>query len=704
MSVSQSLTVTQVSGSQDVANNTSKVRIVWVSTQTGESYNNYTKTAYYWITTPDGVETKYSVSYTLPKGTAKTILDKTITVTHKADGSGTVSVRTWMDTGISAGEVELGPKKITLETIGRDSAITSAADVYLGNACNVKWTPAAKSLRYKLEFILGGWSHTTEVIHPNTTSAYTYKGYIIPLEVAEEITASPSASGKMTVKLYTYSDSEGKAPVGDASSKTFEVTVPQNDDTQPTVTMALSQESSLSSQFNGLYIQGKTKVKAVLTAKAKYEATIKQYYVVAAAGRREVSSSNVITIDLVYSGEQLVVGGAVDTRDFTNYAQETITVIPYSKPRILPVSGETEVVAARCDAEGNFRDNGTYLKIMAKRSYDQVKSGGVQKNFCKIQYRYRVSGGTYTAWETILASASMSSDEVKTGALIGSLATDKSYEVQVQAIDDIGEYGRTTITVPTDKVYWHRDGARRSFSFGGYVEEDNTFAIAEDITFHAKGPIQADGGGNIDTLTLGIKLTASADVPCDLEHIKTPGNYYSPNADNSQHIAHSPYTAGGFGMTVRQMQTTGYIRQELFYGRTTWIRHFDGTDWSDWWRYLTTTVPETPAVDYVIETGVEDGWTWKKWKGGTYEMFGTFEVKPSESTLNGTLYRTNNMTIDVPFKISSAYVSGTAVGFYWITNGGISGTSAITLRIMSDKPLSTTNAIEVRLTVVGTYA
>ena len=171
MSVSQSLTVTQVSGSQDVANNTSKVRIVWVSTQTGESYNNYTKTAYYWITTPDGVETKYSVSYTLPKGTAKTILDKTITVTHKADGSGTVSVRTWMDTGISAGEVELGPKKITLETIGRDSAITSAADVYLGNACNVKWTPAAKSLRYKLEFILGGWSHTTEVIHPKTTSA-----------------------------------------------------------------------------------------------------------------------------------------------------------------------------------------------------------------------------------------------------------------------------------------------------------------------------------------------------------------------------------------------------------------------------------------------------------------------------------------------------------------------------------------------------
>ena len=41
------------------------------------------------------------------------------------------------------------------------------------------------------------------------------------------------------------------------------------------------------------------------------------------------------------------------------------------------------------------------------------------------------------------------------------------------------------------------------------------------------------------------------------------------------------------------------------------------------------------------------------------------------------------------------------MGFYWITNGGKSGDSAITLRIMSDKAFDTTKAIEVRLTVMG---
>ena len=382
-----------------------------------------------------------------------------------------------------------------------------------------------------------------------------------------------------------------------------------------------------------------------------------------------------------------------------------ITVIGYSKPQILPTNGESDVVAARCDAEGNLDDAGTYLIIKARRSYSPVMAGGVQKNFCKIQYRYKANGGSYSAWTTILADSSMESDEVVTEALLGgALSARATYQVQVQAIDDIGEYARTTITVPTEQVYWHRDGARMSFEFGGYVEEDNTFGIAAGITFKPKGPIQAMGGGNIDTLVLGTKIEATAANPVSLNNFKTPGNYYSQNAEYSQYTSDTPYTAGGFGLTVRQMQTTGYIRQELFYGRTTWIRHFDGTVWSEWWRYQMTTVPETASVDYVTETGVSGGWTYKKWKGGTYEAFGTFEIKPPASTLRDMLYRTDNMTIDLPFKISSAYVSGTAVGYYWITNGGISGDSKITLRLMGTREFDTATAIEVRLTVVGTYA
>ena len=45
MAVYNSLTLTEVSYS--VANNTSEVRMLWTSTQTGQSYNANTRTGYY---------------------------------------------------------------------------------------------------------------------------------------------------------------------------------------------------------------------------------------------------------------------------------------------------------------------------------------------------------------------------------------------------------------------------------------------------------------------------------------------------------------------------------------------------------------------------------------------------------------------------------------------------------------------------------
>lgn len=699
MAVSQSLTLTGVAGSQNIEGNTSKVRILWKSTQSGESWNGYTKTAYYWVTTPDGKETKYSVGYTLPKGTTKTILDKTITVTHKDDGSGTVKVRTWMDTGISAGEVELS-KSLTLDTIPRAAKITSAGDVTLGSACKVKWTPAAASLRYKLEFILGE-SYTTGVIHPNQTTAYTYSGYQIPMDVANRI---PNAkTGTMTVKLYTYSDSGGTKQVGAADTATFKVTVPE---LLPTVSMELAAVSSLPSFFSGLYVQGKSKVQAGITAQAQYGAEIKE---VSMEVDGKTYKGDLTSDYLNKYGSIKVTAYATDSRGYTGRTEQSITILPYSKPQILPAAGESEVVAVRCDANGNPSDSGTYLKIKARRSYSKLSIGPVQYNACDIRYRYKAeNAANWSAWVMIYSQE----DEIDTGALLGGvLAADKSYLVQVGVIDDVGGSASTTIPIPTDKVYMHQDKVRRALAFGMYIQENGCIDIAEDIKVRIRGqfellspsPANEMSGNTVDYLKLGAKITATAAAPVSLNSIRTPGNYYSPNADNSQHITDSPYTAGGFAMTVRELQTASYIRQELFYGRTTWIRHYDGTDWSDWWRYQTTTVPETAAADYVVETGTDGGWTWRKWKGGTYEMHGTFEVTPTSSTVQETLYRTNNMTIEVPFPISSAIVTGTAVGYYWITNGGISGTQKITLRLMSDKTFSTTTAIEVRLAVAGTY-
>ena len=195
MAVSQTLSVTEVSGSVNTSANTSKVRILWQSTQTGESWNGYTRTAKYYISINGGAETEYTATYTLPMNSTTTIVDRTISVTHKDDGTATVKVRTWMDTAISAGVVEK-TSTINLSTIPRASTITSAQNRALGEACAVTWNPLSSGFTYKLNFSMGGWSHTTGVIRPNKTTAYTYTGYTLPLEAAEQL---PNAtSGTMT--------------------------------------------------------------------------------------------------------------------------------------------------------------------------------------------------------------------------------------------------------------------------------------------------------------------------------------------------------------------------------------------------------------------------------------------------------------------------------------------------------------------------
>lgn len=359
----------------------------------------------------------------------------------------------------------------TLPLIPSASTITSVSNVTLGNNCSVKWTPKSASFRYKLAFACGNWSAVTGVIHPNTTAAYTYTEYKIPVEVAAQITSG--TTGTMYVALRTYSDANATSLVGSEDVESFTITVPDNSSTKPTVSMTLSPVSSLPSAFDGLYIQGVTRVKADLSATGKNGADITAYSMmvddVKYWWRDEYTSGYFATY-----GRKTVYGYATDDRGFTGETSQDIDVIAYNDPKIENVS------VVRCDQDGNAAEDGKYLKISAKRSYSPVKSGSVQKNFCAIMYRYR-SNGSYSSWVTILPRDSLGSDEITTDPLLGTLSEQESYTVQVIAIDDIGKKSTADIIVPTSKVYWHRDGERNALGLGKYNEQDNALDSAWDF-------------------------------------------------------------------------------------------------------------------------------------------------------------------------------------------------------------------------------
>lgn len=487
MAVSQTLSVTEVSGSVNTAANTSKVRILWQSTQTGDSWNGYARTAKYYISINGGAETEYAISYTLPQNTTKTILDTTITVNHKSDGTGTVKVRTWMDTGISADVVEKS-QTLTLTTIPRASTISAVSNRYLGDKCAVKWTPLSKSFRYKLKFSMGNWAYTTKAIHPNQTAAYLYTEYPIPLDVAVQI--PNSLTGTMTVTLYTYSDSNATVQVGSASSEDFTVTVPDNADTKPYATsMTLTPVSSLGSDFAGLYIQGHSKVKVSASAEGQYGASVVWQNITVEG--KSYGSSNNYTSDYLYEYGTVYVKLTIkDSRGITNSKTLPITVIPYSKPRVVPVSGETKVICERCDASGNLSDSGTYLRIKARRSYSLCMADGVQKNFCGLRYRYKMAtDGDFSSWQNLLLTTNTTAEEVDTVALGGALSATVSYIVQVDAVDSIPNHTYLTFDIPTEEVFLHKAGSIGSLGIGEYVSDANIISIAKNKHIRMKSSL-----------------------------------------------------------------------------------------------------------------------------------------------------------------------------------------------------------------------
>lgn len=402
---------------------------------------------------------------------------KTGNITHNNDGSKSVSITLDILGATLSGDKGdgwkvVGSKSVELTTIPRASSITYASNVTLGNACSIKWIPLSAAFYYKMGFQLGDWKYSTEVVHPNKITEYTYTGLTIPLEVANQIPNAPS--GTMYVYLHTFSDSAGTNQIGNTASATFKVTVPDNSDTKPKVGMVLTPVHSLPEKFSSLYIQGKSKVKGTLTTEGKLGASVGSPSM--AVGTKSYGATEEYTSDYLNTyGKIPVTGSAKDSRGFTGENPQEIEVIAYQAPKLDSVS------AVRCDKYGNESESGTFLKIYAKRTCTPVNG----QNICKVQFCYSQDGVSYTDWST-LSQSTKGTEEVFSDALLGTLSTQTSYVVQIRAVDEIGNPVDSFITIPTEKVYWHRDGARNALGLGKYNEKDNALDSAWDLYMNGK--------------------------------------------------------------------------------------------------------------------------------------------------------------------------------------------------------------------------
>lgn len=479
-------------------------KIEW-STVTNVAYNSSTVTAKLYLKRTNAGYQTYGLGYfTITIGDRKFTADDkyievtdaawvlavegTTTIYHATDGSKTISINSSgniPDTTLN--EIYCGGQ-VKLETIPRAATLDSlsCSTAYFTGTMTYKYTPKSSThyIQCYIELKSGAYVAVKSIkLGKKSASQQTATVSLSDSELQTIYkNIKNDKKGYIMFTLYTYSDSEYSKQVGDEGYKEILLYIPNNSTTKPSVSVTVDPFHSLAEDFDGLYIQMKSRVSATITYSGKYGATVTAR-TIEIGGETFKDEDTVTSGYLTTSGTVTVKVTVTDTRGYSNTDTKTITVIPYTEPKAVAVTGESAVICARCDKDGNLSESGTYLKIKAKRSYSEVVADGVQKNFCGLRYRYKkVSAAAYSNWVTLLGAKTMTTDEVDTIQMGGALDATASYIVHVDAVDVVGHHAYVSFLIPTDSVYMHRAGSKNAIGFGKYAEREN--AVDSDWDFY----------------------------------------------------------------------------------------------------------------------------------------------------------------------------------------------------------------------------
>ncbi len=447
MGVSQNLTVTQKS--RDFAGNFSKVRIRWTSTQSGSSWNGYNRTAYYYVSVNGGAEKKYSVKYTLPQNTTKTILDTTIVVPHRADGTASVKVRTWMDTDISAGIIQKS-QAVTLTSIPRATVPTfSVTSTEIGSNVTINLNRAADSFTHTLTYAFGKASGT---IGANVGTSAVWS---IPSDLAAQIPNAVSGTCAITCRTYN-----GSTLIG-----------------TKTANLTLKVPSSVVPVINSVsIIEGTEQLKNHFTVFVQNNSTLAVSVSAVGVAGSSIAKVETKIQDVIYNGTSFVsalitAAGDItvnttvtDSRGRTAKSSSTVSVAEYDFPTIYSMS------VKRIDTAGNETEDGERISVRIHYSTSNIDNqNGEHENPRTYKLQYRRSDETeFTTFESGEASLIHSQSHAYKSAPV--ISGDNSYVIRLEVAD----FFKTTvcdIELPTAFTLMDFNSSGQGVAFGKVSEK-----------------------------------------------------------------------------------------------------------------------------------------------------------------------------------------------------------------------------------------
>ena len=457
MAVKLSLSCTQ--NSQNIANNTSNVTVKATASWTYGSWNEYQKPGYIII---DGVKYEFKSNFN-PNATtsgSKVLYSKTVDVKHNVDGSKTLAYSGSYTTGVSSGTITASGSKV-LTKIPRQATITAADNFTDDGNPVVTYTNPAGEVVSALDIALynsdGSTSYAGYRAASKTGTSYTFN-----LTDAERTALRKAATGNtLGVRFYLRTTIEG---VNYYSYIDKTMTIANGNPTiNPTVVDSNATTKALTGDANKL-VKYFSNAAYTIGAAAVKESTLTSQK---ATHNGIAKTTATGTFNGVENGSFTF--EAKDSRGNTTTKTITKTLINYIK---LTCNQKIRISAdgvAAIDINGNYF-NGSF---------------GAVANTLTVQYRYKVSGGTYSEW--IAATATPSGNTYELTVSQPGLDYQKAYVFQCRAIDKLTTIETQEKTVKALPVF---DWGENDFHVHGDLTVEGT------VNFNSMGDYVLESGNN----------------------------------------------------------------------------------------------------------------------------------------------------------------------------------------------------------------
>lgn len=597
MAVSLSLTITQ--NSQSTSANTSNVTVVVKVSWTYGSFNRGEQNGTLVI---DGKTYAFSGPFNSSEtnaGTA-TLFTKTVDVAHNSDGTKTLACSASYVTGV-AGTVRASGSKV-LTTIARASSPSvSSSSVDMGAAVTISTNRKSSGFTHSLAYSFAGGAYVSIATGVGTSYSWT---------TPDLATSIPNAaSGTVTIRCITYS---GSTQVG---TKYVTMTLKVPAAVVPTISrVALAEVTSgLAAQF-GAFIQGKSKVKATITAAGAKGSTIKSY---SSTLQGVAYSGSSWTSDLLTSSGSLsLVTTVTDSRGRTAKKTTTVTVLPYALP------STSEFKAFRCDDNSYAQDDGIYLSVAY--SYSVASCGGKNTAAMVIEYKHT----TASSWTSLATGSDLEGSGIRFFFDGPTFSTDYQYDIRMTVTDWFGASTSYTVVLATADVVLDISADGTGLGLGKVSQKKDAIELGRKMYDMVGGMIgnglaaysgSGDGAIDPDTTLEHLCVTDKNTPTAGFWYVFTLFYSVKSAAANRAQLA-LPYN------------TTGSL----------WIRRSSGTTWTSW--------QEAPTI---AEAGTSGIWSYVKWTDGRVELSGNYWISNLAcNTALGNWFRTAVFQPDAfPFSV-----------------------------------------------------